>query len=211
MWKQSQQAIYDAVNNPKYKDIVPYVVHSAEFGSEPVGDGMGGDHFVQDLANFRQKMQEHKVPVGISEDWDRKGTMKSDDGNSLGPVGKGVKANSDVAHIHPMPFYDRFNDKASQGINYIKEQTQWVIDHVKLPVMITETQWAWGRTEHNPNKPDVGPQQYQTYWKNMDNSCEWFRDRKVGWFLHAWRGEDTFDILKDDGSYAIPNWRPRKC
>ncbi len=39
------------------KAIAPYVVHSAEFGSEPIADGMdGGDtQFVTDLGKFRQR------------------------------------------------------------------------------------------------------------------------------------------------------------
>ncbi|KAJ4154750.1 hypothetical protein LMH87_000029 [Akanthomyces muscarius] len=211
VWKQSQQAIYDVLNNSKYKAIAPYVVHSAEFGSEPVGDGMDGDNFVTDLGRFRKTLNGHQIPVGISEDWDRPGKMSSNDGKSLGPIGKGVKANSDVAHIHPMPFYHDYNGKVDAAWPYIQKQTQWVVDHVGLPTMISETQWAWGKTDHNPGKADVGPQQYIKYWKTIDNNCEWFRDRKVGWFFHAWRGEDTFDIVKPDGSYAIPNWRPRKC
>lgn len=196
------------LNDPKYKAIAPYVVHSAEFGSEPVGDGMGGSNFVNDLASFHNTLKPKKIPVGISEDWDRPGTMSN--GNNLGPVGSGVKANSDVAHIHPMPFYHG-NNPVSAAFPYIQKQTQWVLDHVKLPTMISESQWAWGKTDHNPGKSDVGPSQYIQFWKAFDNNCEWFRDRQVGWFLHAWRGEDTFDIVKPDGSYAIPNWRPRKC
>lgn len=138
--------------------------------------------------------------------------MSSNDGNSLGPVGKGVKANSDVAHIHPMPFYHQLYDPVDAAWDYVKKETQWVLDHVKLPTMISETQWAWAQTEHNPDRHDVGVQQYIKYWKTFDNNCEWFRDGKVGWFLHAWRGEGSFDIVRPDGDgYMIPNWRPRKC
>ncbi|CEJ80554.1 hypothetical protein VHEMI00730 [[Torrubiella] hemipterigena] len=207
-WKTSQQAIYDAIGN-NYQ-IAPYVVHSAEFGSEPVGDGMDGDNFVTDLGKFRTHMNKHNIPVGISEDWDRPGSMSSKDGKSLGPTGQGVKANSDVAHIHPMPFY-HFNDDESKGWAYIQKATQFVLDNVKLPTMISETQWAWGNTDHYPNHKDTGVKQYTAYWKTFDDNCEWFKSKNVGWFLHAWRGEDKFDMVKGDGSYIIPNFRPRKC
>ena len=183
-------------------------MHSADFGSEPVGDGMDGDNFVSDLGKFRQHMNQHQIKAGISEDWDRDGTMKS--GNGLGPIGQGVKANSDYAHIHPMPFY-HFNNPESEAWSYIQQATQWVLDNVGLPTMITETMWAWGKTDHNPGKSDVGVAQYTNYWKTFDNNCEWFKQKNVGWFLHAWQGEDTFDMVKSDGSYVIPNWRPRKC
>lgn len=171
---------------------------------------MDGDNFVNDLGLFRSTLNADQIPVGISEDWDRPGIMSGSDGNGLGPVGSGVKANSDVAHIHPMPFYHG-NNPVSDAWPYIQQETQWVLDNVGLPTMISETQWAWGETDHNPGKSDVGPQQYIQFWTTIDDNCEWFRDRQVGWFFHAWRGEDTFDIVKPDGSYAIPNWRPRKC
>ena len=173
-------------------------------------DGGGGDQFVTDLGKFRSKLNSYGIKVGISEDWDRPGTMSSDDGQSLGPVGQGVRDNSDVAHIHPMPFY-HFNDPESKAWAYIKSETQRVLDQAKLPTMISETQWAWAKTDHNPGKSDVGVAQYTDYWKTFDNNCEWFKEKQVGWFLHAWRGEDAFDMVKPDGSYVIPNWRPRKC
>ncbi|KAF2964695.1 hypothetical protein GQX73_g8889 [Xylaria multiplex] len=80
-WKKSQQAIYDALDSPKYRAIAPYVVHSIDFGSEPVTDGMdminidGGAQFIKDLALLRQKASNYNIPVGISEEWDRPGDM----------------------------------------------------------------------------------------------------------------------------------------
>ncbi|KAK5988229.1 hypothetical protein PT974_12369 [Cladobotryum mycophilum] len=210
VWKQSQQAIYDALNDPAYSAWAPYVVHHAEFGSEPVGDGMdgGGDQFVKDLGLFRATLNKKGILAGISDDWDRPGTMKS--GNGLGPVGKGVKANSDVAHIHPMPFYHS-NGQESQAWGYIQQQIDWVVANVGLPTFVSETQWAWGNTDHYNGHADTGRAQYTNYWKTFDNNCEYFKSKNVGWFLHAWRGEDKFDIIDPNGGYIIPNWRPRKC
>lgn len=216
MWKESQQAIYDVLDNPKYQDVIPYVVHSADFGSEPVGDKMdgGGDQFVTDLGLFRDHMNQYNILAGISEDWDRPGIMSNGDGDDLGtglgPVGQGVKDNSDYANIHAMPFYHGDNPE-SEAFDYIQRETLWVKEHVDLPVMITESQWAWGQTDHNPDKSDVGVDQYIHFWKTFDDNCEWFKEQNVGWFLHAWRGEDTFDIVNPDGGYIIPDWKPRKC
>lgn len=99
------------------------------------------------------------IPVEISEDWDRRGSMSNLDGSDLGPVGIGVNANSDVAHIHPMPFYHDYDGSVEDAWPYIKEQTDWVLRHVQLPAMISETQWAWGEALHNPGKA----QQFQKY------------------------------------------------
>ncbi|KAK2590892.1 hypothetical protein QQS21_011416 [Conoideocrella luteorostrata] len=209
VWKKSQQAIYDTLDKPEFASIAPYVVHSADWGSEPVGDGMDSGNFVNDLGAFRTRMNQHHIKAGISEDWDRRDSLRTD--NGLTSKGRGIRDNSDYAHIHPMPFY-HFNDPESKAWGYIQEATQWVLDNVKLPTMITESPWAWGKTDHNSGKTDVGVAQYTRYWKTFDDNCEWFKTKNVGWFLHAWQYEDKFDIVKPDGTgYIIPNWRPRKC
>jgi hypothetical protein len=125
----------------EYAAIAPYVVHSADFGSEPVGDGMdgGGEQFVTDLGLFKQKMNSHGVPAGISEDWDRPGIMSGDNGTGLAEIGEGVRNNSDYAHAHIMPFYDG-DLLVNETWSYIQEHVLWLNETVQLPTMITETQ-----------------------------------------------------------------------
>lgn len=210
--------MYNTLKNPKYKAVVPYVVRNADFGSEPVGDEMDGgrEKFVQALGDFRRHLSQYDILAGISEDWDRPGLMStkapgpSGLGAGLGPIGKGVMANSDYAHIHPMPFY-HFNNSESQAWPYIQNETLWVKKHTGLPVTITETQWAWADNYHYPGRADTGLAQYTRYWKTFDENCDWFKKENVAWFFHSWRGEDSFDIIYPNGSYVIPNWRPQKC
>jgi len=212
VWKQSQQAIIDVLEDSTYGKIAPYVFHSADFGSEPIGDGVdnGPDQFAKDLAVFKQKMNSYGIPAGISEDWDRPGTMSNNAGNGLASTGQKVKAASDYVHAHIMPYYHG-NLQESQTWDYISKQIKFLHDVVKMPIFITETQWAWGANEHYANHNDVGVSQYTAYWKKYDSECETLKANGVGWFLHDWRGESTFDMVKDDGSYVIPNWKPRKC
>ncbi|CEJ92234.1 hypothetical protein VHEMI07895 [[Torrubiella] hemipterigena] len=213
-WRQSQQAIYDAVYNPKTNAIAPYVVHSVEFGSEPVGDGMDGENLPNDLGKLRSGLKGFGIPVGISEDWDRPNRMSNGDNSGLGDMGQRVKDNSDVAHIHPMPFYHDWNGQVDNAWGYIKWQTQWVVDHVGLPTMISESPWAWydgGQGSHSNGHADLGRDQYQRYWKAFDDNCEWFKQVNVGWFIHTFKGEGEFDIVDPNGGYIIPNWKPRKC
>jgi hypothetical protein len=72
-------------------------------------------------------------------------------------------------------------------------------------------QWAWGLNTHYTDRQDLGVNQYTEFWKQYDDYCEFFREQNVGWFIHAWYGEGTFDMVYDNGSYVIPNWRPRVC
>ena len=104
---------------------------------------MDGGNFIQDLAAFKAKMNGYGVPAGISEDWDRPGTMSSDDGQGLADMGQQVKNNSDYVHSHIMPYYHG-NLQESETWDYISGQLDFYSTVVQLPTFITETQWAWG-------------------------------------------------------------------
>ena len=212
IWKQSQAALF-AVLDGQYKDVAPYVFHSADFGSEPIGDGVDGSsaQFVKDLAVFKRRLNAVGVPVGISEDWDRPGTLSGNNGQGLTALGQQIAAESDYVHSHIMPFYHG-NLLENATWAYISKQLAFYNTSLPgLPMMITETQWAWGPTDHYKNHVDLGVPQYSAYWRTYDAQCTTLKAYNVGWFLHAWRGEDTFDLVRDDGSYVIPNWRPQSC
>ncbi len=75
-----------------------------------------------------------------------------------------------------------------------------------------QSQWAWGNGgDHGSGVGDVGTQQYSAYWHSFDDNCDVFKQYQTGWFIHAWAQESTFDMLKDDGSYATPAWKPKRC
>ena len=119
-----------------YGKIAPYVFHSAEFGSEPIGDGVDGSRFISDLASFQKTMNSYGVPVAISEDWDRPEVMSDASGSGLAGIGKQVKANTDMVHGHAMPFYHGKNE--AQSWPYIQGQVKWYKDNVGLPTLISE-------------------------------------------------------------------------
>ncbi|KAI1813448.1 glycoside hydrolase family 17 protein [Poronia punctata] len=213
-WKKSQQAIYDVLDSDEFGPIAPYVVHSIDFGSEPITDNLdgGGQQFIDDLAAFRERVNSYGIPAGISENWDRPGDMKSSDGASLGDLGQQVKDNSDYAHAHIMPYY-LTSIPLSGAWDYIEREMEWINETVGLPTMITETQWAWGENDsHNIPRDDLTVDGYTQYWKRFDEECLTFKKYQIGWFIHVWRGESTFDMLYPDGNgYVIPDWRPSTC
>ncbi|WPG99463.1 Hypothetical protein R9X50_00227700 [Acrodontium crateriforme] len=208
LWKQSQTALFSIMD--KYP-IAPYVFHSVEFGSEPIGDYVDGNNFVSDFQAFKVRMNDHYgVPVAISEDWDRPGRLTTNNGQSLTDLGNQIKAISQQVHAHIMPYYHGKNLASSW--DYIKQQVPFYKNVIGLPTFISESMWAWGTNQdHQGGDGDVGPDQYARYWYNMDDNCQFFKQYQVGWFIHTWQGEDTFDDYLGNGKYEINPFRPRPC
>ena len=124
------------MTSSKCSAIAPYVFHGAEFGSEPIGDGVDGSDFIRDLATFRSKMNHYGIPVAISEDWDRPGIMSGSGGSGLGDKGTQIKANSDMLHGHPMPFYHEKN--VAESWDSVAGQVKWYKEIVGLPTFVSE-------------------------------------------------------------------------
>jgi hypothetical protein len=58
LWRKGQQSIYQLFENSTYSRVAPFVIYSASFGSEPIGDWVDGDDFVSDLTIFRKKVSD---------------------------------------------------------------------------------------------------------------------------------------------------------
>jgi exo-beta-1,3-glucanase (GH17 family) len=137
-------------------------VHSADFGSEPIGDSVDQPNFIRDLGSFRSQMRQWGVPVGISEDWDRPNQLSGNNGNGLAQLGRDVMANSDFVHSHIMPFYHGQQVSNGNAWRYIQQQIEWYGRTMPgVPHMITESQYAsryggW----HGDGPGDLGIWQY---------------------------------------------------
>jgi hypothetical protein len=57
---------------------------------------------------------------------------------------------------------------------------------------------------------EVSVADYTLFWKTVDANCEFMKEHNTAWFIHAWREQGTLDMLQNDGTLAIPNWKPRK-
>jgi hypothetical protein len=76
---------------------------------------------------------------------------------------------------------------------------------------VPQTQWAWELNVLHQGSKDIGAQQYETFWHNYDAKCQFFKKNNVGWFLHSWKWEGTFNMVMPNNSYAIQNWKPQNC
>ncbi|KAI5474282.1 hypothetical protein MNV49_003665 [Pseudohyphozyma bogoriensis] len=202
-FKTAQDSIYSVFTNSSVSDVAPYVVHSADFGSEPIGDGVDSstDQFVTDLKAFRASMKTWGIPVGISEDWDRTGTMSGSDGTGLGSTGKSISENSDYVHAHIMPYYHGNEAPLiSDAWPYILKQMTWFQTTLpSLPLFITEVA--------------ISIIQFTTYWNSFASNCSTFKSAKAGWFLHAFSDafESGFGLLDDKGESKIEGYKPERC
>ncbi|KAK4940394.1 hypothetical protein LTR10_019500 [Elasticomyces elasticus] len=208
-WQKITASILEIFTSSTYKDIAPYVFHSVEFGTEPIGDMDDGDNFINDLIDFKTAINPYGIPVGISEDWDRPGIMRANETEGLGPVGEQILPQSDFVHAHVMPYYHGYNQ--SDAWSYIESQVWWYKNNTPVPTIISETQWAWELNVLHQGSKDIGTPQYVAFWETYDANCPFFKETNVGWFLHAWKWEGTFNMVTPNGSYAMPGWRPQKC
>ncbi|GAA5831412.1 hypothetical protein JCM5353_005715 [Sporobolomyces roseus] len=166
LWTKGQSSIYELFTTSSLASIAPFVVHSASFGSEPIGDWVDGDNFVRDLASFRSKMKSFGIPVGISEDWDRPNRMR--EGSVVAGIGSEVLANTDVAQLHVMGYYHPDEvPTIDEAWEYTKQQVEWAQRALKQPTMITETMWSsaqGGSHSRGAHDDESTLENYDKYW-----------------------------------------------
>ncbi|KAM0752462.1 hypothetical protein T439DRAFT_355307 [Meredithblackwellia eburnea MCA 4105] len=220
LWKTGQSNIYSLFTTSQYASIAPYVVHSASFGSEPIGDQVdgGATQFVSDLQNFKAKMNGWGISVGISEDWDRTqdGMAMNTSSGALGPVGLLVQANTDIVHAHVMPYYHPDETPyVTDALPYTKSYLAWLQANVQQPILITETMWASTMGFHARGYMDeqIGMGSFQQYWKGFAASCSMWKQYKAGWVFHTFQDtfEPGFGLLTIDNQPKISPFKPTTC
>ncbi|GAA5882838.1 hypothetical protein JCM16303_002487 [Sporobolomyces ruberrimus] len=212
LWRTGQESIYDLFENSSYADIAPYIVYSASFGSEPVGDWVDGDEFVPDLASFRLKMNSFGVPVGISEDWDRPDRMKTN--SAVSGIGSEVLNNTDVAQLHVMPYYHPDEVPTIDGAwDYIKQQVEWARETLKQPVMTMWSSQQGGSHGRGSHDDQSTIENYEQYWNAFNSNCEFFKKSETGYFVHTYDDsmEPYFGMIDSDGKTKIDGWKPKRC
>ncbi|WVR08297.1 hypothetical protein IAU60_005346 [Kwoniella sp. DSM 27419] len=219
-WKDSRDAMVAVFNSDEWKELAPYIVHSVAFGSEPIGDGVDGDSFLNDYKAFRAEMAQLGIPVAISEDWDQDGLATYSEGNSnptaFTSYGRKLADASDLMQVHIMPYYrpDTFKD-ASDVWPYFASTLDFVRSQSKGQILITETMWAsqpGGSHERGGDNTGVDLDNFRLYLDTLNDHCEDFKHKQVGWFYHTWsdRFEANFGLLDAEGKPKVDFW-PRKC
>ncbi|GAA5882841.1 hypothetical protein JCM16303_002489 [Sporobolomyces ruberrimus] len=214
LWEHTQASLYKLFESSSVSAIAPYIVHSASFGSEPIGDGVLGDDFISKLAAFRSKMNSFGIPVGISEDWDR---PQLSSGGKLTSKGRNVLKNTDIAHLHVMPHYHP--DTApfiSDAWPYAAAQIAWARENLKQPTLVTQTMWSseqGGLHARGGHDEEANLAAFTTYWDAFSSNCGFFKFEQVGWFVHVFDDsqESFFGMIGSDGKSKIKGWKPQRC
>ncbi|KAL7918549.1 hypothetical protein ACQKWADRAFT_303788 [Trichoderma austrokoningii] len=233
--KVLETTLFETLANSKYSKIAPYVIYAAEYLNEPVGDcdmcaaGSTGNpsepaslkNITMGMSDFRNEMHKHGIPAGISEDWDRPNLMSGAPGSDglgvgLGPVGQALVPVMDFIHAHVMAYYH--NIQVDDAWNYTATQVLWYKKYLpQFPLIISEMMWATGYNVLHAGGyitgfaiAEVSVADYTKFWKTVDANCAFLKEHKTAYFIHAWRQEGTLNMLQNDGSVVIPNWKPKK-
>ncbi|ORY90145.1 hypothetical protein BCR35DRAFT_317079 [Leucosporidium creatinivorum] len=223
LWKKTHSSIYELFTTSTLADVAPFVVHSASFGSEPIGDGVDGSNFISDLTAFREKMNGYGIPVGISEDWNRD-SMRS--GAGLGDTGKEVVANTDIVHAHIMPYYQPTSvPTADDAWAYIEKEVEWLVTAIPdqprqiaeltLSFLFTTRRWASYVGYHSRGGAEdaISLSDFTTYWNAFSSNCDFFKTNQMGWYVHTYSDtfEPGFGMIDTDGKTKIDGWKPERC
>jgi len=204
----AENAFMGVFTNSEVGSIAPYIIHSVAFGDEL---GEEGNYWVSKMQSFKSQLAPYKIPIAITDDWDRS-VYKN--GNALSSFGNQVMGISDLTQAHVMPFYhpDQ-NPDAYHFWNYFLEQLQFFVNNnAKRPIMVSQTLWAYNQNGHTRGSHDDADtlSNYIQYWNTINNNCQIFSSMKIGWFFHSYQGEPGLDLIGDNGS-PVFNFVPKKC
>eukprot|EP00026_Physarum_polycephalum_P012907 Phypoly_transcript_13255.p1 GENE.Phypoly_transcript_13255~~Phypoly_transcript_13255.p1 ORF type:complete len:353 (-),score=30.86 Phypoly_transcript_13255:19-1014(-) len=213
-WGQNDPIMHGAENafmgvfdDPEVGPIVPYVVHSVAFGDEL---GEQPDYWVRPMNDFKKKLAKYKIPIAISDDWDRPVYQT---GSGLTDFGKKINALDDLTQAHIQPYYHPDDVRNVTYLwPYYQTQLNNLVANNKHPVIVSQTMWSYnqdGRIRGEYDQYD-NMENYQLYWNTLNANCATFKHLKVGWFFYVWQQEPGFSLITPNGT-AIWDWQPKFC
>jgi len=208
---EAQNALMGVFTDGEVGKIAPYVIHSVAFGDEL---GEQGTYWLDKMKNFKNQLAKYGVPISMTDDWDRD-TYKN--GNSLNDFGRQVNQVQDMTHAHIMPYYHPWQcPNAYSFWPYLQDQVNFITrNNLKRPILITQTCWGsdpnqgHGRGQHDEAR---NMDNFKKYWTTFTDNCQYFKQQKVGWFVHAYSdsGEPGFGMLDWNNNPKF-NFQPRRC
>eukprot|EP01117_Protostelium_nocturnum_P009675 TRINITY_DN3457_c0_g2_i3.p1 TRINITY_DN3457_c0_g2~~TRINITY_DN3457_c0_g2_i3.p1 ORF type:complete len:283 (-),score=67.74 TRINITY_DN3457_c0_g2_i3:49-897(-) len=207
---QAENALLGVFQDSEVGKIASYVIHSVAFGDEL---GEQGDYWLPLMKEFKGKLSQYGVPLTMSDDWDRDIFRN---GNGLTDFGKKVNALSDLTHVHIMPYYHPWVcPNAYSFWNYFQNQIGSLLANKnKRPIMISQTLWASDASGHGRGGHEEARNMdnFKQYWNTINDNCQYFKNVRVGWFIHAYSdaGEPGFGMLDWNGNPKY-NFKPKFC
>ncbi|PRP87585.1 hypothetical protein PROFUN_04612 [Planoprotostelium fungivorum] len=224
---KSEDALMGVFEDPEVGEISPYVIHSVAFGDEL---GEQGDYWLPLMKEMKAKLARYDVPITVTDDWDRDIYRK---GGKLNEFGTLVNQLSDLTNAHGeyliynvvdnhlppavMPYYhaDRCPD-AYHYWDYFQEQIEFMIDNdLKRPILISQTLWSSSHEGiHDRGLHDEARDlaNFETYWNTILDRCLYFKEKKIGWFVHAYDddGEPGMGMIDHQGQVKM-RFHPKRC
>ncbi|KAF8576732.1 glycoside hydrolase family 17 protein [Ramaria rubella] len=219
LWKLTADSIVSLLEDPILGPIAPYVFHSIAFGSEPIGDDVDGgpDQFTADLKTFKARVEPFGIPITISEDWDRPGIMSGQNWTGLGPVGMEIAPVIDLVHVHIMPYYHADIFPTADNIwPYFETYIPFLQENLPgKPILISQTLWSsieGGSHDRGFGNPSENLGNFTLYWDTILSKCEYFKQHKVGWFVHTYDDSQEPGLgMIDDSGHTKMYFNPPTC
>jgi len=204
--RDSENAILSVFEDSELGKIAPYVIHSIEFNDEV---GEEGDWWMDPLKQFKARAAKYGVPVAISDDWDRDVYHSNTD--YLNDWGKKANDADDETHAHVIPYFH--NGDPHNVMDYLKKQVSFFQrNNMKRPYIISQSEWpsAGGGHAYRPQWDNI--QSFKVYWGAFLNNCDYFKQNKVGWFMHVFSDnqEGGLGLLDYNGNPKM-DFNPQRC
>jgi len=206
---KAENALMGVFTDGEVGSIAPYIIHSIAFGDEL---GEQGDYWLSRMQSFKNRLSQYKVPLTITDDWDRS-IYKNSSWNGLNDFGQKVNSLSDLTQAHVMPYYhpDQCPDAWSFW-PYFTDQLNILAANNKRPIFVSQTCWAYDKNGHQRGSHDDADNMpnYQQYWNTINGNCQTFKKLKISWFFHTFVGEPGFDLIGTNGA-PVYNFTINRC
>lgn len=200
-WEKRRDDLFAILkSNPKAK----FVTRLLQYGSEPLFDDvLSVSALAAQVTAAKKTLKPLGIPVTVSD-------MVY--GFTKGGGSKAVLEAIDQISVHMLPY---FSTKATTGADawpLVESDINWALKQAPLKgkkILLGENAWPskeGSGVKANTQKAVASVSQQQAYFDLLDSKCSYFKQQKIGWFLHVYSDdmEPEYGLLGDNGKQLFP-------
>ncbi|MBW0535485.1 hypothetical protein O181_075200, partial [Austropuccinia psidii MF-1] len=175
-WKARKQALLREI---KVNQKAPYVIRAVTLGSEPLYDNvLPVNDLIYQLKDLKRQLSSLSIKVTLSE-------MPS--GYMSHQNTSGIFEAVDFVSLHSFAFFEQSATTAEKVGPVLERDVHYGLREGKgKKVVITQTGWPSNMNIWKANSPKAVASiaQEKAYFSKLNDYCEYFSDRQIGWFSH---------------------------